>query len=164
MTAAPTYVHATVAVIGEAGVLVRGRSGIGKTALALALVGNAPDGATAALVGDDRIGLTAAGRCLVARPHPLIAGMVEIRGVGIVPVAHAPACVVRLVVDLVDASAGSGPRSPAGAPFATLLGLRVPRLDLLAREGTSRNAARTTTMLAVLGCIPFRNGSNMLAN
>ena len=161
----PAYIHATALVIGEAGLVIRGRSGAGKTALALALVRDAAlAGTFAALVGDDRVGLTAAGGRLVARPHPRIAGLVEIRGLGIRLVAHEPACVVRLVVDLLDAAAEPGPRLPPEPPSATLLGVAVPRLDLRARDGVRHNAARTATVLSALGLIPSRNVSNMLAN
>lgn len=163
--AAPTYIHATALVIGEAGVLIRGRSGSGKTALALALVGDAVQAGTfAALVGDDRVGLTVADGSLLARPHPRIAGLVAIRGVGVVPVAHEPACMVRLVVDLIDAPAAGAIRPAAEPSCATLLGLAIPRLDLQARDSAPHNAVQTATKLSALGRNPSRNGSNMLAN
>lgn len=52
-------VHGTAAVVGEAGVLIRGASGAGKSSLALALVdAAAARGLFARLVGDDRISCT----------------------------------------------------------------------------------------------------------
>ena len=52
---APT-VHATAIVIGETGVLIRGRSGSGKSSLALALVARVRlAGGFAAFVADDRV-------------------------------------------------------------------------------------------------------------
>ena len=49
------YIHATVVLVGEAGVLIRGASGSGKSALALALMSEAGRrGLFARLVGDDR--------------------------------------------------------------------------------------------------------------
>ena len=58
---APT-VHATAIVIGETGVLIRGRSGSGKSSLALALVARVRlAGGFAAFVADDRVALAPAG-------------------------------------------------------------------------------------------------------
>lgn len=95
--------HASTAVLGERGVLIRGASGAGKTALALSLVEQVrASGAFARLVADDRTLVTRRGDRLVARPHPALAGRAERRGLGIVAVEHEPACVLGLVVDLVD--------------------------------------------------------------
>jgi HPr kinase/phosphorylase len=113
--AAPLAIHATAFVVGEAGVLVRGPSGAGKTALALACIAQAKlQGRFAALIGDDRVILNAAGKLLVAAPHAAIAGQAERRGLAIEPGAHLAAAVIRLCVDLVDARAGGGaaPRLP----------------------------------------------------
>ena len=98
---APRDIHGACVAVGEAGVLLRGPSGSGKSALALALIETARvRGLFARLVADDRVVLWAVHGRLVARPHPGLAGLVEERGVGIVPVPHLPAVVVRLVVDL----------------------------------------------------------------
>ncbi|WP_375464117.1 HPr kinase/phosphorylase [uncultured Methylobacterium sp.] len=118
--------HATCVALGEAGVLIRGAAGAGKSSLALALIERAAGrGRFAALVGDDRIRLASMNGRLVARPHPALAGRIEIRGHGIVAVEAVIACVVRLIVDLVEAA----PRLPEVAiPEAHLLGLRLPHL------------------------------------
>ena len=93
--------HATCVVVGEAGVLLRGEAGAGKSSLALALIERATlRGGFAALVGDDRVRLARCHGRVVARPHPAIAGRIEIRGHGIVAVESVEACVLRLVVDL----------------------------------------------------------------
>ena len=131
----PLTVHATCVVVGEAGVLIRGESGAGKSSLALALIERAGlQGAFAALVGDDRVRVEVRHGRVVARPHPAIAGLVEIRGHGIVAVDHVPACVLRLVVDLV----GAAPRLPEPPePEAAILGVAVPRLRI---DRTARDA------------------------
>ncbi|MGX1309665.1 HPr kinase/phosphorylase [Amorphus suaedae] len=99
-------VHATCILIGRHGVLIRGASGAGKTALAGTLIRETQrDGGFACLVADDRVALTARNGRLVARVPAPIAGRMEIRGSGIVEVDHEPAAVVRLVVDLVAAEA-----------------------------------------------------------
>lgn len=93
--------HANVVALGEAGVLIRGRSGAGKSSLAAVLIAAVRQaGHFAALIGDDRIRLSLQNERLVARGHPAIRGMIELRGQGIVSVPHEPAVVVRLVVDL----------------------------------------------------------------
>ncbi|MGA4552928.1 HPr kinase/phosphorylase [Methylorubrum aminovorans] len=125
-------VHASCVLLDEAGVLIRGPSGAGKSALCLALLDRFfLEGRYARLVGDDRVRLEAHHGRLVARPHPALAGLIEIRGLG--PrrlAAHAPAAVVRLVVDLVAAVE----RLPEAADTAWLLGVAVPRLTLEPRH------------------------------
>ncbi len=147
MTSA-AFVHATALVVGEAGLLIRGRPGSGKTSLALALIADGTrDGRYARLVGDDRVGLTVAGGRLVARPHPAVAGRVEVRGLGVLSVEHEPACVVRLVVDLASDPADLGPRCPERPPTATLLGVNCPALVLRAGDGARDNAGRILTVM-----------------
>jgi len=100
---APTH-HACAVLVGDTGVLIRGPSGAGKSSLALALVERARErGRLGALVADDRVILAVHGGRLVARVPAAIAGLVERRGRGIETRDHEPACVVALVVDLVEA-------------------------------------------------------------
>jgi HPr kinase/phosphorylase len=89
--------HASCVVLGEAGVLIRGPSGSGKSQLARRLVSAYPG--FARLVCDDRVRVEALNGRLLARPVPAIAGMLEIRGLGLMATASEPAAVVRLVVD-----------------------------------------------------------------
>ena len=110
---APSAVHATAVAIGEAGVLIRGVSGAGKSKLALAMLAEAGrKGLFARLICDDRVRLSASGGRLLAHAHPAIAGMIEGRGEGILAMAHEASAVVRAVVDLVDPQAGRPPRLP----------------------------------------------------
>lgn len=120
-------VHATCILLGRHGVLIRGASGAGKTALAGALIDAArARGSFACLVADDRVALSVAHGRLVARAPEAIAGLMEIRGRGIVAVDHEPAAVVRLVVDLVPAEALE--RMPEADAAETLVeGVRLPR-------------------------------------
>jgi HPr kinase/phosphorylase len=75
-------IHACAVAIGEMGLLILGESGVGKSRLLVDLVSDscAPK---ARLVADDRVLLTQNSGQLVARPHPAIAGKIELRGVGI---------------------------------------------------------------------------------
>jgi len=123
--------HANALVLGEAGLLVRGPSGAGKSSLTLSLIAAAQArGRFAALVADDRVVLEEAHGRLIASPHPAIAGMIEIRGAGIVSRPFEPACVLRLVVDLFLPEKPP-PRLPeTDANEAILCGVAVPLLRL----------------------------------
>jgi HPr kinase/phosphorylase len=130
-------IHATAVLAGEAGLLIRGASGAGKTALALGIVAEGlPDGVGGRLAGrlvaDDRVLLSRiGGGPLVARPHPLIAGQAELRGTGIVRLPSAAAAVLRGVIDLVDLKEIS--RLPDdGETTVCLLGVPLPLLRLAA--------------------------------
>lgn len=128
--AAAVAVHATVVVMGEAGILIRGASGSGKSTLARRLLDRAErEGRFARIVADDRAVLTASGGRLVARPVPAIAGRLEIRGLGLVPVPCEPACVLRVVVDLVRDEPDRLPA--AGDLEASVAGIVLPRLVTL---------------------------------
>ncbi len=142
-------VHASTLVIGEHGILVRGPSGSGKTRLVLALVAEAGRDAFARLVADDRTMLSRHAGRLVARPHPVIAGLVERRGLGIVPIASEPACRVSLVVDLVLGA--WPPRMPDARDSSTsLAGVELPRLAVASRAPTPAAVALILTKLATL--------------
>jgi serine kinase of HPr protein (carbohydrate metabolism regulator) len=84
-----TTVHASCVVLGEAGVLIRGPSGSGKSQLARRLVSAYPG--FARLLSDDRVRIEVRHGRVVARTVPAIAGTLEIRGLGLVPAAFEPA-------------------------------------------------------------------------
>ena len=100
--------------VGARAVLIRGPAGSGKSRLALALIEAAHIGAIpfARLVADDRVMLEghAMGGCWRVRPTAL-AGLIEVRGLGIRRLAYEPVAVVGLVVDLAAADAQRLPRS-----------------------------------------------------
>ncbi|PZN99214.1 MAG: hypothetical protein DCF30_12320 [Hyphomicrobiales bacterium] len=132
-----TSLHATTVVIGEAGVLIRGASGAGKSVLALALIGQARQaGLFSQLVADDRTALRACGGRLLARPVPPLEGLIERRGLGLTPEPHQPAVVVRLIVDL----SGTEPaRMPEPEDLVDrLAGIDLPRLTVTGRAGDER--------------------------
>jgi serine kinase of HPr protein (carbohydrate metabolism regulator) len=121
-------VHACCVLLGEAGILIRGPAGAGKSSLARELVHAALlRGRFACLVSDDRTRLEARHGRVLARPVEAIAGRMEVRGIGILPFAHEPAAVLRLVVDL---SLDEPPRLPEEEERSIrLCGILVPRLS-----------------------------------
>src|SRR5487761_2747964 len=95
------YIHATAILLRQRGVLLRGRSGAGKSALALALMESEWQlGHFAALIGDDRVDVRAVHGRLIATGHPAIRGVIERRGIGIEPVPAEGSGVIALLVDI----------------------------------------------------------------
>jgi serine kinase of HPr protein (carbohydrate metabolism regulator) len=124
--------HATAVILGDRGVLIRGRSGAGKTTLALSLIGLCEAGnGFARLVSDDQVLLYPHdGRLVCAAPES-IAGLAEFRGIGPGRMAFEPKMVVDLVVSLVDRDAA--PRY-SSEDNVVLEGCRVPCLELPKHE------------------------------
>jgi HPr kinase/phosphorylase len=98
---APT-IHASVVLVAPCAILIRGPSGSGKSRLALNLLQAASSGSPlfARLVADDRVCVQAAHGRLIARPPDSLAGMLEVRGLGILRFPYEPVAVVSWVVDL----------------------------------------------------------------
>ncbi|MBN8533250.1 MAG: hypothetical protein J0L51_04085 [Rhizobiales bacterium] len=99
----PVYIHATAIAIEGQGILISGRSKVGKSTLAEHLIAEArARGFAALLVGDDRIGLTPGEQGIRIAPHPAIAGLIERRGVGIVPVPSCGEAIAVFGISLID--------------------------------------------------------------
>jgi HPr kinase/phosphorylase len=126
MAAPAPSVHASAVLTGARAVLIRGPAGAGKSRFALALIAAAQTGLLqfARLVGDDRVHLEPSHGRLLVRPAATLAGLIELRGLGIRQLEHEPAAVVGLVVDL---AAEDAERLPA-ASEAAIAGVRLPRL------------------------------------
>ena len=126
--------HASAVLVGASAVLIRGPSGAGKSRLVLGLLAAAQSGRLrfARLVSDDRTELTAAHGRLVARAPAKLAGLLEIRGLGLRRLDYEPTAVVGLVVDLF---AADGDRLPdAASRTVEIDGIRLPRLPVTAGE------------------------------
>jgi HPr kinase/phosphorylase len=131
----PDTVHASAALVGEIGILIRGASGSGKSSLLLELIRAEP--ASVHLVADDRVVLRIAHGRLLADAPPGLAGLVEVRGLGLVKHPHVAPVVIRLIVDLVPLA--GCPRLPEqDEAEADIGGLRLPRLFLPAGTGGGR--------------------------
>lgn len=90
-----TRIHASAVTIDGQAVLIAGRSGSGKSDLALRLIDRG-----AQLVSDDYTDLMRRGETLVARAPATIAGRIEVRGLGIAQLLSAGEAPVALIVRL----------------------------------------------------------------
>jgi len=127
--AATQTIHATAVLAGRRAAIIRGPAGAGKSRLALSLLEAARSGILpfARLVGDDRIQAEAREGRLLVRPARTLAGLIEVRGLGIRRVAYEAVAVAGLVVDL----AADVERLPEpAAQEADILGVRLKRLAI----------------------------------
>lgn len=141
-------VHASAVLVGNRAVLIRGPSGAGKSRLAfdLLLAGRSGQIPPAVLVGDDRVHLEAGNGQLVVRPARVLAGLIEIRGLGIRRCDFAEAAVVGLVVDLQAPDAERLP--PPEALVTTISGIEIPRIPVGAGHAALPLAMAALTMAA----------------
>lgn len=139
-------VHATAVATPAGGLLLLGPPGSGKSDLAFRLVE-----AGHMLVADDQVLLEARDGALLARAPRALAGLIEVRGLGILRRPHVRSASIRLALDLAAPPArlppppGAWPRRPfagiqlpvlALAPFeASAPGKALAALALLAEEG-----------------------------
>lgn len=145
MTVGPLVViQASAVEIGGRALLIEGPPGSGKSTLALALIDRG-----AGLIGDDAVTLAGDGARLIASAPPNIAGLVEVRGVGLVRLSVAPPAPVALILTL------GGPQ-PERLPEATLphrviAGVSIPMLAF--EPGTIAPALRAEWALRMHGLV-----------
>ena len=123
-------VHASAVLVENRAVLIRGPSGAGKSRLAfdLVLAGRSGQIPRAVLIGDDRVHLDAGEGQLWVRPARELAGLIEIRGLGIRRCDFADQAIVGLVVDL---SAPDAERLPPPEALQTrIYGVQLPRIPV----------------------------------
>jgi HPr kinase/phosphorylase len=115
--------RATAVAIDDGAVLLRGGSGSGKSDLALRLID-----AGGQLIADDQTLLRRDGDRVVATAPPAIAGLIEVRGIGLVRIKAAPDPVpLVLVVDLI--LTGDIERMPEPR-VETVLGVTVAAIEI----------------------------------
>ncbi|WP_448327022.1 HPr kinase/phosphorylase [Sulfitobacter sp. M13] len=90
-----TTIHATTVAVNGRGVMIRGASGRGKSALALQMIAMGAE-----LVSDDRTSLIVHENRLIASPPDAIQGMIEARGVGILTLKYRVDMPIYLIIDL----------------------------------------------------------------
>ncbi|HSZ10726.1 MAG TPA: hypothetical protein VK759_01030, partial [Rhizomicrobium sp.] len=96
-------IHASCVVLGragtafgaprDAGILILGESGAGKSELVLQFIAQG-----AVLVADDRVELSVRGGKLIARAPKTLAGLIELRGIGVVKLPYKREARIALVV------------------------------------------------------------------
>lgn len=137
------YVHGVLINVHGKGVLITGASGMGKSEIALELIR-----AGHILIADDRVDVKRTHGQLIGQAPELLAGMIEIRGIGIMNITQmfgASSTMSKSNIDFVielepwnDATdylrVGIEPAEPY-----SILGLEVPKLIFPVREG--RNMA-----------------------
>ena len=133
-------VHASSVAIDGRAVLITGRSGSGKSDLALRLLDR---GFT--LVSDDQTLVRRVGDRLIASAPPTIAGKLEIRGVGIVEVPTSSDVPVALLVEL----ASDIERLPDDSSERQILGVALPMVNIDAM--TASAASKVAIALDRLG-------------
>ncbi len=159
-------IHASCVVLGraaeafgapsDAGILLLGESGAGKSAIALQLIGRG-----ARLVADDRVELFVREGDLWARPPAALAGLIEARGVGIAALPFAADAHVALAVELV--ATHNVPRHPEIRHYAPPKALGdVARLPPLLALSADDNAVVDKIALAAAAFAHalFRRESN----
>jgi HPr kinase/phosphorylase len=132
-------IHGTCVELDGAGVLLCGPSGSGKSDLALRLITYHD----ANLVADDQVCLETSSAGLTATVPALLAGLLEVRGVGIVPVQHQAQTILSLVVELCERSEVS--RMPE-AETRSLDGCAIPLMKLYPHDPSA--PAKLRLMLA----------------
>jgi HPr kinase/phosphorylase len=136
-------VHATTVDIAGCGVLILGESGAGKSDLALRLIA---DGAL--LVADDQTEVEIAGEALRAYSPKTIAGLIEVRGVGVVRAPAKAATRLRLAVSLIVTVPARMPESRSWSLPETPKPL-IPLIELGAFEASAAEKVRRA-----LGAVP----------
>ncbi len=120
--------HACAVSLRGHGILITGPSGSGKTRLALALTALAGG----KFVADDQVLLRRENNLLHASAPESIFGLVELRGLGPVPISAEPECRIDLVVRLVPPA--EAPRIRNEDAVLVLEDCLIPCLDLAQRD------------------------------
>jgi len=142
VSAAGETIHASALAVAGKGIVIRGVSGSGKSSLLLALLTAVP---SAMLVADDRVILSASGSGVEAAVPDVIAGQMEVRGLGVVRRPFVSPVPVALVADLLPLE--QCPRMPGPDRRAVLLaGVAVPRICIAI--GSIHAPARVLAALA----------------
>lgn len=135
-------VHGTAVAAGDLAALIRGPSGSGKSDLALRFLQLRmrrpedtplePEFLEPSLVADDQVILKRDGHDVWAAPPDVLAGLLEVRGLGILKFPHRAPARLTLIVDLCSSSEVD--RLPDPWPHDPLLGVALPVLRLVPFE------------------------------
>ena len=154
-----TLLHATCVTVNGEGVLLVGPSGSGKSDLALRLLDESRNGGAAAgLVADDQVLLRREGDVLLASPPEALAGLLEVRGLGIVPVAHASVARVRLVAELKPMAEIERLPEPQ-TKVIRLLGIEVAKVEIDPRPASATARLRVALEFVAQAGANRQNGA-----
>lgn len=124
-------IHATFVVLNKKGVLLKGKSGSGKSDIALRLIENKG----AELVADDAVEMFVHSGKLWGKAPDNLKGMLEVRGIGIVKYPYMADAAVDMVVELKNK-----PEEIERMPIKQqeiILGLEINKIDLYAKESSA---------------------------
>ncbi|MCF6445949.1 HPr kinase/phosphorylase [Nereida sp. MMG025] len=91
----PVTLHATTLAVGARGLLIQGKSGSGKSALALQMIALG-----ASLVSDDQTVIAPHAGQLIASPPAAIAGGIEARGIGLIAAPYLPHTIIVAAMNM----------------------------------------------------------------
>jgi len=137
-------IHGSLVNIFGKGVIITGKSGIGKSEMVLDLINN-----NHLFVADDRVVLTNKSSTIYGEAHPVLKNLIEVRGIGIMDLAKTngaktimPKTTVDLLVELVDFKEnGIDDSERLGTSYDTheFLGVKIPYIKIPVSAG--RNLA-----------------------
>ena len=116
-------IHASTVAINKSAVLITGPAGVGKSDLALRLIDEGAE-----LIADDQTFLSEEGDLLIASAPASIAGLMEVRHVGLLHLPHTLSAIVALYVELVP-TAEELERMPE-KQFITFADVKIRRIRL----------------------------------
>lgn len=138
MAAVRELVHGSAIAVGGWAALIRGKSGSGKSDLALrclALPSSSLLAEGARLVADDQVVLSLVGTSISVQAPPTIRGKLEARGIGILEIETDETAKLALVADLVPPSGYE--RMPDQARSTVLLGQSIPCVEIAPFEASA---------------------------
>ena len=130
MAGSSIQLHGTCVALGETCALLTGEPGSGKSDLALRFLSMfaTADGTGAALIADDQTIVSREKDSLVACAPEATAGLIEVRGIGIIEAASRPQARLALIVELTNQDEIE--RLPDALSPTTLLDVEVSRIKL----------------------------------
>ena len=138
------FVHGTCVAVESIGCLLLGPSGSGKSDLALRLVMDQ----RARLVADDQVSVERRTDRLIASPPANLVGLIEVRGLGIVRMAHRARATLGLAVVLV--APAEVERLPVDEEGIEYFGVALPLLRLAPFEASAPQKVRLAARLRKL--------------